>query len=202
MVALPVEQKREHLWTGCDLKARGWFTREEWRGADGTIVLALAGAQAAADAGISAAHVRVLARALAGIGDGAPAKDPLMDPFVELQLDLPEPRSARDQGAAGGRGGGGAGVVALAPSPADDAPAGFRHRVAPTWSPRARRKGGSCTVQVFVTRSGDLRDLEFLECHSALQDDVQAAVEASELRPRSKDGATAAGRFRATYEVN
>ncbi len=166
--------------------ALGWFTREEWQDADGSIVVALAGAQEVARSGYPARTVRVLARALAGIGGEARPADPIEDRFLDMPLlELPEPEAP----------------VRGRRAEEDPDEAGFRRRVEPTWSRKAEKEGGSCTVQVFVTRQGELRELGFEDCPKALQKDVEAAVEAITLRPRTKDGAKAAGRFRAIYRV-
>jgi len=185
MVELARSQQRDHLWTGCDLGRLGWFTQEEWRTADGSIVVALAGAKHAADDGIPARKVRILARAMAGIGGEArPQREPFEDAFItppELPaLDRYEPTSRGD----------------------DRDGASFRKRVEPSWSGRALKEGGSCTVRVFVSKQGGLRNLAFVDCPKPLQKDVEKAVEASRLKPRLEDGRKAAGRFTATYTVD
>ncbi len=207
VAALSADRKREHLWSDCDLLRLRWFSKEEWLTAEGSVVVALAGAHAAADAGIRSAHVRALARALAGIGEGAPAEDPLLDRFIEFEPPQPVAPAPVDSGNGGGGGGGGGTFSGLrgGRSGSGAPPAAkprFDHRVEPTWSKRAARKGGSCTVQVFVTRDGALRNLEFIDGESALQGDVRAAVEASSLTPRTKAGRRAAGRFKAVFHVD
>lgn len=192
MMELPRSQQRDHLWTGCDLGSLGWFTQEEWRTANGSIVVALAGAKHAADEGIPARKVRILARALAGIGgESRPPRETFEDALIEPML-LP----ALDRYEASGEGPAGRGDME------ETEGASFRKRVEPSWSGKALKEGGSCTVRVFVSKEAELRNLEFVDCPKPLQKDVEKAVEASRLKPRLKDGRKAAGRFTATYTVD
>ncbi len=181
MVALAPDAKRDHLWARCELERLGWFTREQWNQADGPVVIPLIGGRALADAGVSDEQVGRLVRALAGV---EPSR--LAQRLLGASTETIDPVTTGFAGSA-------------APEDkADFAPGG---RVEPTWSKAAKRRGGSCVVQIQVSAQGTLRDLEFVECDDVLQGDVRAAIEASTLSARSKDGAPAAGRFRATYQV-
>lgn len=207
MAQLPRGQQRDHLWSGCGLDTLGWFTQEEWRDADGSIVVALAGANEAAQSGISDSKVRTLARGLAGVGgaQGAPRDGSLEDRF----LDVPElPMLAPyEPGGGAGLGGGGSAegleyLLGLGQEERTEGAASFHRRVEPGWSKKALKTGGRCTVKVFVSKQGALRDLQYVDCPKALQNDVKEAVEASELSPRRKEGANAPGRFTATFSVD
>jgi hypothetical protein len=208
MSAVAASEKRSLLWTACDLGRHGWMTEAQWGGADGAVVIALVGGHVLTESGVGADDVGTLVRALAGIGGSvateASARSDVGDPFIELNLDglMEADLGGQPVSPATRTGGGGAGVGTLGSVEADRA-AGFTPtgRVEPSWSNAASRAGGSCSVQVFVTRQGTLKELKFVECDASLQDDVRAAVQASTFQARVKDGEAAAGRFRETYEV-
>lgn len=200
LTALATDARRDHLWNRCELERLGWFSRAQWNQAEGWVVVPLLAGRALADAGIPHDQVEFLVRTLAGLPENQPilqligtsgqtGSSSLMD---ELFGDVGAPATGDLEAAF------------AEPLSAGDSAAGFAPdgRVEPAWRAAARQQGGSCEVEIHVTAKASVRDLTFIDCDTALRDDVRAAVEASTLSARRGIGGPVPGRFRATYSVS
>jgi hypothetical protein len=90
MTLAPAERAAS-LWKSCALAERGWFEAAEWGRLRGWVVVPLVAAKPLTDSGVSAAEVRTLVRALAGLPHPQTKPPEPMIPFLEALPTIPEP---------------------------------------------------------------------------------------------------------------
>ncbi len=181
MAELRPADQRPMLWQECDLQRHQWFSESEWNSANGTIVISLEAGIVLGEAGVPAADVRYMVRALAGLeDDDGRAPEPL---FTESFADL-------------------SGLHGIDAPRGKTREAGFRGGEPEVkWSKKAKKSGGSCTVHVGVRPDGSLRKVKPIACSEAALKDVEKTLGHATLRAARDAGDRVPGRFTWSVEV-
>lgn len=189
-VQVAPSEKRPLLWRECGLSEKGWFSEQDWTGAQGLVFVSLMAGQALKKSSFDDQRTRAVVRGLAGIGgkDGG-MKDhiggllPPPPPIEEEELIMPELDT---------------GLVA----PINYYPPSFVERPQVKWNGAAKKaKKKVCKVEVTVRKGGELGKIDWVECPEPLRKSVEKALNKAEFEVGHEEGQPVKGSFKTRFTV-